>query len=205
MRTVLTYRRPEGAPSASEMSKLAPGLDPELAGILLVHLTAAQLRSPSTASEPKIGALPASLAMEMVANGLFHSGEQPDVLLARTRTLWTTYGSQIDLDQLKLRAWPLDLLRDATRLDYDDIAALSFAYYGYIRAHQPGQPPGVNAFTGIPIDRDIIETYLASFASTMDELAASSMPAPDRGRCCRSRNDPCCGSAKCCSCWTSST
>jgi hypothetical protein len=171
MRTVLTYRRPEGAPSASDMSKLAPGLDPELAGILLVHLTAAQLRSPSTASEPKIGALPASLAMEMVANGLFHSGEQPDVLLARTRTLWTTYGSQIDLDQLKLRAQPLDLLRDATRLDYDDIAALSFAYHGYIRAHQPGQPPGVNAFTGIPIDRDTIETYLASFASTMDELA----------------------------------
>ena len=171
MRTVLTYRRPEGAPSASDMSKLAPGLDPELAGILLVHLTAAQLRSPSTADEPRIGALPASLAMEMVANGLFHSGEQPDVLLARTRTLWATYGSQIDLDQLGLHARPLDLLRDATGLDYDDIAALSFAYHGYIRAHQPGQPPGVNAFTGIPIDRDIIETYLASFASTMDELA----------------------------------
>jgi hypothetical protein len=171
MRTVLTYRRPEGAPSAGDMSKLAPGLDPELAGILLVHLTAAQLRSPSTASEPKIGALPASLAMEMVANGLFHSGEQPDVLLARTRTLSTTYGSQIDLDQLKLRARPLDLLHDATGLEYDDIAALSFAYHGYIRAHQPGQPPGVNAFTGIPIDRGTIETYLASFASTMDELA----------------------------------
>jgi hypothetical protein len=171
MRTVLTYRRPEGAPSASDMSKLAPGLDPELAGILLVHLTAAQLRSPSTAGEPRIGALPASLALEMVANGLFHSGEQPDVLLARTRMLWTTYGSQIDLDQLKLRARPLDLLRDATELDYDDIAALSFAYHGYIRAHQPDQPPGVNAFTGIPVDRYTIETYLASFASTMDELA----------------------------------
>lgn len=35
MRTVLTYRRrPEGAPSAGDMSKLAPGLDPELAGML---------------------------------------------------------------------------------------------------------------------------------------------------------------------------
>lgn len=171
IRTVLTYRRPEDAPSASDMSKLAPGLDPELAGMLLVHLAAAQLRSPSTASEPRIGALPASLAMEMVANGLFHSGEQPDVLLARSRTLWTTYGSQIDLGRLKLRARPLDLLRDATGLDYDDTAALSFAYHGYTRAHQPGQPPGVNAFSGIPIDREIIETYLASFASTIDELA----------------------------------
>ena len=171
MRTVLTYRRPGGAPSTADLSMLAPGLDPELAGILLVHLTAAQLRSPRTASEPKIGALPASLAMEMVANGLFHSGEQPDVLLARTRMLWATYGSQIDLDRLRLRARPLDLLRDATRLDYDDIAALTFAYHGYIRAYQPGQPPGVNAFAGIPIDRDTIETYLTSFASTMDELA----------------------------------
>jgi hypothetical protein len=171
MRTVLTYRPPEDAPSHGKLSVLAPGLDPELAGILLVHLTAAQLHSPRTASEPKIGALPASLAMEMVANGLFHSGEQPDVLLARTRMLWATYGSQIDLDLLKLRARPLDLLRDATGLDYDDLAALTFAYHGYIRAHQPGQPPGVNPFAGIPIDRDTIETYLTSFADTMDELA----------------------------------
>lgn len=171
MRTVLTYRPPVGAPSNGNLSMLAPGLDPELAGILLVHLTAAQLHSSRTADEPKIGALPASLAMEMVANGLFHSGEQPDVLLARTRMLWATYGSQIDLDLLKLRARPLDLLRDATGLDYDDIAALTFAYHGYMRAHQPDRPPGVNAFAGIPIDRDTIETYLTTFASTMDELA----------------------------------
>ena len=148
------------------MSKLAPGLDPELAGMLLVHLTAAQLL-PATAERAHVRRhFRQGLAMEMVANGLFHGGEQPDVLLARTRMLWDTYGGQIDLDKLKLRARPLDLLREATGLDFDDIAALTFAYYGYIRAHQPGQPPGVNAFAGIPIDRDTIETYLDSFAST---------------------------------------
>ena len=83
--------------------------------------------------------------MEMVANGLFHSHERPDVLLARTRMLWSTYGSQIDLDKLRLRARPLDLLREATGLDFEDIAALTLAYYGYIRALQPGGLPGVNA------------------------------------------------------------
>ena len=100
MRTVLTYRRPEGAPAAGDPEpRLAPGLDPELAGMLLVHLTAAQLHASYDRGEPMFGDLPESLAMEMVANGLFHGGEQPDVLLARTRMLWNTYGSQIDLDQ----------------------------------------------------------------------------------------------------------
>jgi hypothetical protein len=51
------------------------------------HLTATQQQSQRTASEPMFGGLPESLAMEMVANGLFHSGEQPDVVLARTRML----------------------------------------------------------------------------------------------------------------------
>lgn len=171
MRTVLTFRRPEGAPPPESMRGLAPGMDPELSGMLLVHLTAAQLQSQRTAGEPMLWGLPESLAMEMVANGLFHGGEQPDVLLARTRLLWETYGSQIDLERLKVRARPLDLLREATDLDFDDIAALTFAYHGYIRAHRPGMLSGVNAFAGIPVSRETVETYLAAFASTVDELA----------------------------------
>ena len=124
-----------------------PGLDPELAGMLLVHLVAAQLHAPYTAGDPKFGGLPKGLAIEMVANGLFHGHERPDVLLARTRMLVNTYGAQIDLGRLKLRALPLDLLREATGLDFEDMAALTLAY-GYIRAPQPG-PPWVNAFAGI--------------------------------------------------------
>jgi hypothetical protein len=119
MRTVLTHRPPPHA-SAGNLSGLAPGLDPELAGMLLVHLVAAQLHAPQTAGGTLIGGLPEGLAMEMVANGLFHSNERPDVLLARTRMLWSTYGSQIDLDKLKQRARPLDLLREATGLDFED-------------------------------------------------------------------------------------
>lgn len=171
MRTVLTFRRPNDAPPPESLRALAPGMDPELSGMLLVHLIAAQLHSQRTPGEPMFGGLPESLAMEMVANGLFHGGEQPDVLLARTRMLWETYGSQIDLERLKVRARPLELLKDATGLDFDDIAALTFAYHGYIRAHRPGLSPGVNAFAGIAVSREAVETYLASFASTMDELA----------------------------------
>jgi hypothetical protein len=171
MRKVLTFQRPDNAPSLEEFRTLAPGMDPELSGILLVHLTATQLRSQRRPDEPMFGGLPESLAMEMVANGLFHGGEQPDVLLARTRMLWDTYGGQIDLAKLKVRACPLDLLKDATGLEFDDIAALTFAYHGYIRAHKPGLLPSVNAFAGIPVSRETVETYLASFASTMDQLA----------------------------------
>ncbi|HXC85478.1 MAG TPA: hypothetical protein VNV62_26900 [Trebonia sp.] len=121
------------------MRALAPGMDPELSGMLLVHLMAAQLQSQRTIGEPMFGGLPESLAMEMVANRLFHGGEQPDVLLARTRMLWETYGSQIDLERLKVHGRLRDLLREATGLDRDDIAALTFAYHGYIRAHRQQQ------------------------------------------------------------------
>jgi hypothetical protein len=140
--------------------------------MLLVHLVAAQLHAPYAAGDPRFGDLPEGLAMEMVANGLFHGHERPDVLLARTRMLWNTYGARIDLGRSRLRARPLDLLREATGLDFEDIAALTLAYYGYIRALQPGGLPGVNAFAGIQIGRDTVETYLGSFASTLDELAA---------------------------------
>ena len=139
--------------------------------MLLVHLVAAQLRAPQTAGGRLIGGLPEGPATEMVANGLFHSNEWPDVLLARARMLWSTYGSQIDLDKLRQRARPLDLLREATGLDFEDIAALTVAYYGYIRALQPGGLPGVNPFAGISINCETVETYLGSFASTPDGLA----------------------------------
>lgn len=170
IRTVLTYRSPKGT-STGNLGTLVPGLDPELAGILLVHVVAAQLRAPQTAGDPMIGGLPAGLAMEMVANGLFHSNERADVLLARTRMLWGTYGGQIDLGKYKLRARPFDLLNEATGLDFEDVGALTIAYYGYMRALQPDEMPGVNAFVGISVSRETVETYLSSFASTPDELA----------------------------------
>jgi len=110
MRTVLTHR-PAGGSAPGNLAAAVPGLDPELAGMLLVHLVAAQLRAPYTAGGRMFGGLPEGLAMEMVANGLFHGHERPDVLLARTRMLWSTYGAQIDLGKLRLRARPLDLLR----------------------------------------------------------------------------------------------
>ena len=59
----------------------------------------------------------------------------------------------------------------ATGLDFEDIAALTVAYYGYIRDQRPGGLPGVNAFAGISVSRETVETYLGSFASTPDELA----------------------------------
>jgi len=118
MRAVLTHRPTDGS-APGNLAAAVPGLDPELAGMLLVHLVAAQLHAAYTAGNPRFGGLRQGLAMEMVANGLFHGHERPDVLLARTRMLWDTYGARIDLGKLKLRARPLDLLREATGLDLE--------------------------------------------------------------------------------------
>lgn len=101
-----------------------------------------------------------------------------------------------DPGKLRLRAWPPDLLREAAALGFEDSAALTLAYYGYIRALQLGGPSGVNAFAGIEIGHDIIETNFGSFASTPNKLRPRSTPTRDHGRCCRSWNGPCCGSAR---------
>jgi hypothetical protein len=50
-------------------------------------MTRALLARQYTAGDPKFGDLPEGLFMEMVANGLFHGHERPDVLLARTRMI----------------------------------------------------------------------------------------------------------------------
>ena len=171
MRTVLTHRDPArrsiGRKPQRGGAGTGSGTGRDASGPPGGHPAAL----PADCRRVTIGGLPQSLAMEMVANGLFHSNERADVLLARTRMLWSTYGAQIDLAKLKLRARPLDLLTEATGLDIDDIAALTAAYYGYIRALQPDMLPGVNAFAGIAVSRQTIETYLGSFASNMDELA----------------------------------
>ena len=106
--------------------------------------------------------------MEMVANGVFHGNERPDVL-AYTRKLWSTYSARVDVARLKLRSRPLDLLRQAAGLDSEDIVALTAASYGCFRALQPDMLPGVNAFVGIPISRADVENYLFSIPRRMLE------------------------------------
>jgi hypothetical protein len=48
MSAVPTHRPPAGGPPPGTLAAAAPGLDPELAAMLLVHLVAAQLRAPYT-------------------------------------------------------------------------------------------------------------------------------------------------------------
>ena len=170
--------KPEPDTPESAQYDAVTQIDPESAGILLVHLVAADLLPVQASSAATIGGIPEHTAMEMVANNLLHETEEFGVLLARTRMLWSTYGNQIDLGKLKLPARPLTLLKEATGLDLDDIFALTVAYHGYMSTYQPDRLVPVNAFEGIPIEREIIETYLGQFASTPDELAAKLQDCP---------------------------
>ena len=70
MRTVLTFRRPESALPPESLRALAPGMDPELSGMLLVHLTAAQQQSRRTAGEPMFGGLQARAPWHKPRRGL---------------------------------------------------------------------------------------------------------------------------------------
>lgn len=128
-RTVLTYQPEPDARESAQYEAVAP-IDPETAWILLVHLAAADLQPARSTSTATISGIPEHTAMEMVANNLLHETEDAGVLLTRTRMLWSTYGNQIDLRKLKLRARPLALLNEATGLDLDDISALTVAYHG---------------------------------------------------------------------------
>jgi hypothetical protein len=168
LRLVLVPPDPAQAADASLASGLA-NLDPETAAILLAHLAADSITQQRAADEPRFGGTAQSLAMEVIASHLFNERDDPGDLLARYRLLWTRYGSQ--LKGVQLRRQPVELLEEATGLEFDDLTALGFAYYAAGLTYRPDTLVAVNAFANIAIGRPVIEQFLGLFSSTADELA----------------------------------
>ena len=170
IRLVLVPPEPGRVPDPAVATLLA-GVGPETAAILLVHLAADALAQEIRATEPGLGLTSESLAIEMVANGLFNEQTDAGDLLARYRLLWTDYGNR--LIRAPARATPLTLLREATGLDLDDITALGFAYYAQVLGRQPGEPVAFSGYTDIPIAPAMIKQFLDLFSSSANELTAA--------------------------------
>jgi hypothetical protein len=171
LRLVLVPPEPGRGPDPA-VARLLADAGLETAAILLVHLAADALAQEIRATEPRLGLTSESLAIEMVANGLFNEPTDAGDLLARYRLLWTDYGHR--LTRAPARAAPLILLREATGLDLDDITALGFAYYAQVFTRQAGEPIAFSGYTDLPIDAETTERFLDLFCSgAADDLAAA--------------------------------
>jgi hypothetical protein len=168
LRLVLVSPEPLSAPDASLTAGLA-NLDPETAAVLLAHLAADAITQQRPPDERRFAGTTESLAMEVIASHLFNERDDPGDLLARHRLLWTHYGDH--LKSVTLRRRPIELLAEATGLDFDDLTALGFAYYAVALKYRPGTPVAVDAFANIAISRPTIEKFLGLFSSTADELS----------------------------------
>lgn len=148
-------------------------IDPESAAVLLVHLAADSLRHERRDDEPRFCFTSESLAMEMIANNLFNDRDDNGDLLGRYRLLWMTYGTR-NAKFIPRRA-PADMLREATRISFDELTTLGFAYWAHIRACGPGDQVKLNAMImpNIAISQAMISAFLDLFSSTPASLAAA--------------------------------
>lgn len=156
---------------------LLRGMPLVVAGILLVHITAAEMNRSRPANEPTLARLPESLAMEIVANNIFNEVENPGTLLARTWMLWRDYGPRVSSS--KARKPPLEMLTEATGIDLEDLLAIAFCYYAKATAYAPDRGVRINAFDIDGVDRDVIDQFLSRFAITLDDLASQLAACPE--------------------------
>ena len=172
IRLVLVPPAPAAVPDPALVTDLE-NIDPESAAVLLVHLAADSLRQERRNDEPRFCFTSESLAMEMIANNLFNDRDDNGDLLGRYRLLWMGYGSR--LTKFPPRRPPADMLQEATRISFDQLTTLGFAYWAHIRSCGPGDQVKLNAMImpEITISQATIGAFLDLFSSTPASLAAA--------------------------------
>ncbi|MEY9912818.1 hypothetical protein ABIA35_009085 [Catenulispora sp. MAP12-49] len=156
------------APATDDIDTVVRHIDVETAAVVLVHLAAGEMGRERDSDQERFAGMPATLAMEMVANNYFNAVGDPGSALARTWSLWNDYGTRVT--GIPMRKSPPEMLEEAAGIGFGDLTALGFAYYAHAISRKPDGPVRVNAFTNIPIDRATIETFLSRFAWTLDGL-----------------------------------
>ncbi len=142
--------------------------DPFVVVTLLAHYAAREPagRTPSARGK-KIGGLAAPLAMELVQNSLFHSGDGFGDLLARTHLLWTSYEGRLVRHSPRV---PLrQMLVEATGVDLDDMLAMAFAAFSQANEASLHSVRMLDMLS-LRLPQTAVDAFLARFSVTEAEL-----------------------------------
>jgi hypothetical protein len=142
--------------------------DPFVVVTLLAHYAAREPagRTPP-ATGPTIGGLPAPLAMELVQNSLFHSGDGFGDLLARTHLLWTSYEARLVRHRPRV---PLrQMLAEATGIDLDDMLTMAFALFSQANEAKLRDIRMLD-LASLRLPQPAVDAFLARFSITDAEL-----------------------------------
>lgn len=170
MRTVLVAPESAVAPDPGLVEHLA-GIGAETAAIVLVHLTADSYHPDRGEGEPELGGTSESLFMEVVANNLHNDRDDDGDMLGRYRLIWKDIGGS--LTRVTPRRPPVDMLREATGIDLDDLTALAYGFWAHARMR------GIDTqikliktiMPTIAVPEATIKRFLELFARTPAELA----------------------------------
>jgi hypothetical protein len=123
------------------------------------------------AGEPVWGAIPVSLAAEMVANQHFNVTARPLPMIARTQSVWRGGWSTAVKPALISRAGgtPGGLFRRATGCDLDDFLSIALHLYLQAQMHRHLRFPP-EFFTRLGIAPAAVDRFLAATTKTLADL-----------------------------------
>jgi hypothetical protein len=104
--------------------------------ILLSHAVASQLHS-NPDDDRVLAGFPARLVMEILRVGLLYQSDDPFASIDRFSRLWLEYGE--NLERVRLRGSPRDLLRESTGLEIEDVLAMGFALLAHTMNWSPDE------------------------------------------------------------------
>lgn len=174
MRAVLSSASNDRAEMAAGRQKIGmppAAMDLIAVAIVMTHLAADAMGANASPTEPYLGGLPRSLAMEIVQNELFHQRSDVGDLLGRTALLWRP--PYLDQVVPPPRLPPEEMLHEATGVPLDYLAATAFALLARTLEYAPNRPT-VMPTDALPPGLALhLDAALRVLARTPEELAAS--------------------------------
>lgn len=137
--------------------------------MLLVHAAGDSIERGDPHAQVKIGGWASDAVIDLVANWMFHEGDDKWALLLRTATLWRAHG---DLASAHLGGrTAVDLLQEATGLEPEDILALGFALAAHVMEWNPGRSQPLRLDAGLGMEPASIDAFVRLVAATPEQLA----------------------------------
>lgn len=137
--------------------------------VTLLSHAAAPDHHRSAHSEPLLGGLPESLAMEYIQNSYFNAEHDFGNALARFRLIWTEYEQR--LVRYKPRIPLKDLVLESTGVDLDDILTIGFALYAQAVQADVVNGPRQTDLSQLRLPQAAVDAFLARFSYEADDFA----------------------------------